>query len=110
MERYYNMYDIFAFAYLNDHKIIIASGRKHRWKMRTLQMLQEGSGGYDFWTDFYFRDDDDNRRDDVVKEEMYEQMLKDGYDPKLVFDDRQQVVDMWRSKGIRVCQVAVGDF
>jgi len=106
----HEVFKIAVALYLNDHKIIIASGRKHRWKMRTLQMLQEGSGGYDFWTDFYFRDDDDNRRDDVVKEEMYEQMLKDGYDPKLVFDDRQQVVDMWRSKGIRVCQVAVGDF
>jgi len=28
----------------------------------------------------------------------------------MVFDDRQQVVDMWRSNGLQVFQVADGDF
>ena len=27
-----------------------------------------------------------------------------------VFDDRQQVVDMWRDNGLQVFQVADGDF
>lgn len=27
-----------------------------------------------------------------------------------VFDDRQKVVDMWRSEGVQCCQVAPGDF
>lgn len=30
--------------------------------------------------------------------------------PDLVFEDRARVVDMWRSHGIRVCQVAPGAF
>lgn len=30
--------------------------------------------------------------------------------PDLVFDDRQQVVDMWRRNGITCCQVAPGNF
>ena len=112
-------HEVFAIAvalHLEEHRIIIASGRKRKQMMKTLEMLRAYgkehmlSQGGDFWCDSYFRADGDNRRDSIVKEEMYEQMLKDGYDPKLVFDDRQQVVDMWRSKGIRVCQVAVGDF
>ena len=121
-------HEVFAIAialHLEEHRIIIASGRKRKQMNKTLEMLLAYgkehmlSEGGKFWSDdsklclrerVYFRADGDNRRDDVVKEEMYEQMLKDGYDPKLVFDDRQQVVDMWRSKGIRVCQVAVGDF
>ena len=103
------------------HRLIIASGRKERWKETTLDMLNramclmwgckyEKDGFYSFWSATYFRKDDDNRKDSIVKEEMYRQMLWDGYDPKLVFDDRQQVVDMWRDKGIRVCQVAEGNF
>ena len=30
--------------------------------------------------------------------------------PQLVFDDRQKVVDMWRSEGVPCFQVAQGDF
>ena len=111
--------EIFAVAHAlreQGHTIIIASGRKAMWAFDTLKMLDE----YYVWCEHflrrgsrdahYFRKDGDNRKDSIVKEEMYEQMLEDGYDPKLVFDDRQQVVDMWRSKGIRVCQVDVGNF
>lgn len=111
--------EIFAVAHAlreQGHTIIIASGRKRKWAKTTLRMLDE----YYIWCEHflrrgsrdahYFRKDGDNRKDSIVKEEMYEQMLEDGYDPKLVFDDRQQVVDMWRSKGIRVCQVDVGNF
>lgn len=108
------------------HTILIASGRKQKQQKETEMMLCEantiisrrmyllGKGNLNrygaFWRASYFRKDDDNRKDSIIKEEMYEQMLEDGYDPKLVFDDRQQVVDMWRSKGTRVCQVAEGNF
>ena len=106
--------EVFAIAhalYEQGHKIIIASGRKRKQMDTTLKMLDEYYvWGYSFWDHHFFRADDDNRKDSIVKEEMYERMLSYGYDPKLVFDDRQQVVDMWRSKGIRVCQVAEGNF
>ena len=117
--------EIFTIAHAlkeQGHTIIIASGRKAMWTRTTLKMLDDYFDprifkadeyyvwGESFWDAYYFRKDGDNRKDSIVKEEMYEQMLKDGYDPKLVFDDRQQVVDMWRSKGIRVCQVSEGNF
>ena len=31
-------------------------------------------------------------------------------EPIMVFEDRKRVADMWRSKGIRCCQVAPGDY
>ena len=106
--------EVFAIAHAlseQGHKIIIASGRKRKQMDITLKMLDEYYvWGYSFWDHHFFRADDDNRKDSIVKEEMYERMLSYGHDPKLVFDDRQQVVDMWRSKGIRVCQVAEGNF
>jgi len=52
----------------------------------------------------------DSRKDDIVKTELLAKARADGYDPTLVFDDRNQVVDMWRSHGIMCVQVAEGDF
>jgi hypothetical protein len=37
-------------------------------------------------------------------------MRKDGFNPVMAVDDRQQVVDMFRAEGLRVLQVDVGDF
>ena len=42
--------------------------------------------------------------------ELLEEMKDEGYEPIMVFEDRKRVVDMWRSKGIRCCQVAPGDY
>jgi len=52
----------------------------------------------------------DFRRDDIVKEELLGVAREAGYDPDVVFDDRDQVVAMWRKLGIPVVQVAEGDF
>lgn len=52
----------------------------------------------------------DFRRDDIVKRELLDVARADGYNPDVVFDDRDQVVTMWRENGIPVVQVAEGDF
>jgi hypothetical protein len=51
----------------------------------------------------------DYRQDAIVKAEWLEALPEDQR-PVLAFDDRQQVVDMWRAHGVRCCQVAPGDF
>ena len=60
----------------------------------------------------YMRKSKDHREDYVVKSELYDQILL--HFPKFViggvFEDRQQVVDMYRARGLRVFQVAKGDF
>ncbi|MEU2664447.1 AAA family ATPase [Micromonospora sp. NPDC007220] len=52
----------------------------------------------------------DSRKDSVVKREIYEREIADRYRVVGVFDDRQQVVRMWRALGLTVFQVAEGDF
>ncbi|MEV0153232.1 AAA family ATPase [Micromonospora sp. NPDC050686] len=52
----------------------------------------------------------DHRKDAVVKQEIYEREIRDRYRVVGVFDDRQQVVQMWRSLNLTVFQVADGDF
>ena len=51
----------------------------------------------------------DYRPDTIVKKEMYDQMLVDGYKPTLVFDDRPSVLRMWREiVGLTVVDVGMG--
>lgn len=52
----------------------------------------------------------DGRPDYIVKAELFDSEVRDFYDVRLAFDDRNQVVDMYRSMGLTVLQVAPGDF
>lgn len=52
----------------------------------------------------------DSRKDFIVKYEIYNDCIRNEYNIKYVFDDRNQVVNMWRRLGLRTLQVANGDF
>ena len=56
------------------------------------------------------RADGDFRRDDTVKSEILDRFLSEGRDIAFAVDDRQQVVDMWRRRGVTCLQCDVGDF
>ena len=53
----------------------------------------------------------DNTPDEQLKKRWYDELSKQDKDRLVcVFDDRQKVVDMWRSLGLTCLQVAPGDF
>jgi hypothetical protein len=52
----------------------------------------------------------DTRKDWIVKREIYERSIIHAYCIDYVIDDRNSVVQMWRSLGLTVLQVADGDF
>lgn len=52
----------------------------------------------------------DYRADNIVKKEILDQFLEEGVNPTVVFDDRNQVVEMWRENNIPCIQVAKGNF
>ena len=58
----------------------------------------------------YMRPTHDRRRDAVVKLEIFNNYIRNNYNVVAVFDDREQVVAMWRSLGLTVFQVAEGKF
>ncbi|MGK5678957.1 AAA family ATPase [Actinoplanes sp. URMC 104] len=58
----------------------------------------------------FMRPEGDNRKDAVVKREIFEAEISGRWRIVGVFDDRQQVVRMWRELGLTVFQVAEGDF
>jgi hypothetical protein len=59
----------------------------------------------------YMRPSGDHREDFVVKAELLDK-IKAQYTKEIggVFEDRQQCVDMYRARGLRVFQVAEGKF
>jgi len=48
--------------------------------------------------------------DSVIKAELFNQYIRDKYNIVGVYDDRDRVVDMWRSLGLLCFQVERGDF
>lgn len=57
----------------------------------------------------YMRRDADTRRDHLVKADILQTILDDGYEPILAVDDRPEVVRMWRDHGITTLQCAPDD-
>lgn len=91
-----------------DHvKIIVVSGRTDDGRELTEKWLEQYQVKYE---DLYMRKLGDLRKDAVIKQEIYEQYIRDKYNVKFILDDRNQVVEMWRQLGLTVFQVAEGDF
>ena len=99
--------DILKTYFLNGYTILLASGRSEQHRPQTERWLQKYSIQY---TALFMRSDGDTRKDAIVKQEIYEQNMQGRYTIKFVLDDRKQVVDLWRSLGLTVLQVAEGDF
>ena len=87
--------------------IVFVSGRSSECRYGTKDWLFDhlGSAG-----PLYMRQAGDHRDDSIVKIEILEHLRRDGWEPIMVFDDRDRVVKAWRAAGIPCAQVAEGDF
>lgn len=56
------------------------------------------------------REQGDGRKDSVLKLEFLDQWIAPRYHVVLVIDDRQSVVDAWRSRGLVCLQASPGNF
>lgn len=89
------------------HTIHIVSGRDNVCEADTVEWLAKYGvlGNY-----LSMRKNKDVRKDTEVKREIYEKHIKGKYNVLGVFDDRNQVVDLWRSLGLTTMQVDYGNF
>ena len=87
--------------------IHLCSGRNE--SQREVTELQMRICGIEYKT-LQMRWEKNYEPDEVLKYDMLQQLREDGYNPTLVFDDRDKVVQMWRNNGLRCFQVAQGDF
>ena len=92
--------------YSQDYIIYILSGRSDKTYQATIAWLDKHKVNYDLLimrpqNQLYKKDSD-------LKQSWLDTIGKDRV--SMVFDDRQQVVDMWRQNGLPTFQVADGDF
>jgi predicted kinase len=78
----------------NFTRIIFVSGRKEDFRGVTRKWLDDK--GFNIYP-LFMRGFNDSRKDFIVKQEIYETEIKDKYNVKFVLDDRNQVVELWRS-------------
>jgi predicted kinase len=90
------------------HRVLFTSGRKDSCWDDTADWLSTYFPYIDY--ELLMRKHDDNRPDNVVKLEIFNQSIRDNFNVKMVFDDRDQVVKMWRGLGLTCLQVAEGNF
>lgn len=87
--------------------IVYVTGRSSQCREATINWLKryqlpEGA--------LYMRKEGDHRPDNTVKGELLDRLLAENFKPIMAFEDRDQVVKMWRGRGIPCCQVAEGNF
>ncbi len=85
--------------------IIITTGRPANYLEGTERWLARHNLPY---AKLYMRAKGDYRQDATIKREILAQIRADGFEPMLVVDDRQQVVDMWREEGLVCLQADPG--
>jgi len=92
------------------HRVILMSGRDCAARDLTEKWLKDNNVYYD---ELHMRGElsggpnQDYRKDNIIKEELYNKFIKDKYNVLVVFDDRTQVVKLWRKLGLVCFQVNI---
>ena len=89
------------------YAIILVSGRDECCISETKQWLKDNNIQYDH---LLMRRNGDSIPDAIIKMALFESYIRSKYDVEFVLDDRNQVVKMWRSLGLKCLQVQEGDF
>lgn len=99
---------IFKMHRKNGDTIFCVSGRDESARQKTEEWLEF----YDIVPDrLIMRPANDFRPDTKIKKEIYETHLQGKFNVLHIYDDRDQVVDMWRNElGLKVLQVNPGKF
>jgi len=105
-------------------KIIFMSGRDVKYRPETERFIEkycrqygdhEDKEGEAIPYELHMRGEldttkTDMRKDSIIKEELFAAHIAGKYNVLFVLDDRNQVVDQWRSMGLSCFQVAPGAF
>ena len=86
--------------------IFFFSGRTDKYKEQTIKFLHKA--GFiltDGFISLAMRKEGDFRADTIVKEEMYNEFIKDKFNVLFCLDDRPSVVRLWKELGLNVFNV-----
>lgn len=94
----------------DDVEIVVLTARPEKRRDITEQWLAEHNIEHTELILKPNREEQDRVPDHAFKERILDEMIAQGRKPYMVFEDRQNVVDMWRKRGIKCLQVQPGDF
>lgn len=86
-------------------RVILCSGRPESSREMTRRWMLDNFIPFDR---LYMRPNNDFRADDLIKSELLDRILADGFNPMLVIDDRMRVLRMWQARGLMVLAVNCG--
>jgi len=104
---YLDIVELCKILKFSGYTIVIMTGRSAICRQDTEQWLKNQGIEY---ANLYMRAEKDFRADDIVKAELLDKVIADGYNVTMAFEDRDRVVSMFRKRGIRCLQVADGNF
>lgn len=104
-----NVLNIIKCLHNSGYLIQFMSGRDEICRKETNDWLIQHLGFLDFH--ILMRPEGDNRKDSVIKKELFDNHIRGKYYIEAVFDDRDQVVSLWRNEiGLTCLQCDYGDF
>lgn len=95
------------------YHIIFLSGRSAECREETVRWLTDNlqiEWSFEEHHLFMRPEDDPMTADFIVKDRLFDDYVAENYNVVGVFDDRRQVVQMWRTKGLTVFDVAGNKF
>ena len=94
--------------YGNGYQILLVTGREEHFRQPTVRFLEKHNISYH---QLWMRPTKDLRKDAIIKRELFDAEIAGKYFIEFVFDDRNQVVEMWRKELKLPCfQVNYGNF
>lgn len=91
-------------------RVVFLSGREDSCKGKTIEWIKGNTQLKRNEWEIHLRKTGDNRKDCIIKKELFEKYVKDKYYVDFVLDDRNKIVQLWRSLGLKCLQVQDGDF
>jgi len=77
--------------------VVVVSSREFIWRDQAIDWLTRHDIPYD---GLYLRITGDYRKDTIVKAEMWQYLVDDGFTPVAAWDDKQSVLDVWTEHGV----------
>jgi predicted kinase len=87
--------------------VILLSGRSDECRKQTVSWLEDNDFCFD---ELHMRESGNNEPDTNLKWRMFREKVLPYWNPILVIDDRDCMVDMWRKNGVKCLQAERGDF
>jgi predicted kinase len=91
----------------NGYKIIFCSGRMERDREPTVKFIEQHLPDVEYM--LLMRPNNDTRKDAIIKEEIFNEHIKDKFFVHMVMDDRISVCRLWYNLGLNLLRVGDPD-